>query len=88
MGGKRKGKKKTHADHNVEAADELVALQAIYGSDLDPDRDRHGFQLLVVPHPVRQWSSRISSIKLLGLHPKLRRWNQMRACMAPDLQHM
>lgn len=52
MGAKRKGKKKATTEVNVEAAEELQALEAIYGGDLVADDDRHGFSLRILPHPV------------------------------------
>lgn len=57
----KKPKKKNRKKHGSAAAaealdrseqyDELLALSAIYGDDLEIREDRQGFRLLVQPHP-------------------------------------
>ncbi|KAG2496142.1 hypothetical protein HYH03_005744 [Edaphochlamys debaryana] len=45
------GRTKQHTFAHQETEEELLALAAIYGEDLDVHYDGAGFDLLVVPHP-------------------------------------
>lgn len=53
MPGKKKKKKKTgnFASENPDVEEELIALDSIYGDSFEFDEDRHGFTVLIVPHP-------------------------------------
>ena len=67
MGGRRKKKRQgPQADtHNEEAAEELEALEAIYGEDLAVDEDRHGFALRVLPHPAELQDNLVSTVLVI-----------------------
>lgn len=62
--GKRKKQQRrpTNAEGQEEAAEELAALEAIYGEDISVDDDRHGFSLKVLPHPAAMQENLVSTI--------------------------
>lgn len=54
MSKKRKGRaraRRRDREPSGDVAEELLALQAIYGEDLVPHADSMGFSLVIVPHP-------------------------------------
>lgn len=58
---KAKAKKRVRArDKDGEAAEELLALEAIYGEELSVLPDRSGFSLLIVPHPGEAEANHVS----------------------------
>jgi hypothetical protein len=51
---KRSDRRKQQAHGGIEgegAQEELIALSAIYGEELQPDSDCLGFSLKILPHP-------------------------------------
>lgn len=63
MAKKKKAKNrapKSRATVPAEAADELLALQAIYGDELEVLADNKSFALLIVPHPGDGGENRVS----------------------------
>lgn len=59
---KKKGRRQTHTE-SVDASeknDELVALGAIFGDDLEIQEDCEGFRLFVQPHPGEAAANHVS----------------------------
>lgn len=62
MGKKRKQRRPANAEGQEEAAEELAALEAIYGEDITVDDDRHGFSLRALPHPADLQENLVSTV--------------------------
>ena len=62
MGRKKKQRRPPHAEGHEEAAEELAALEAIYGDDIQIDDDRHGFSLRILPHPAELQENLVSTV--------------------------
>ena len=57
---KKKGKKAQAAFLSDSVDDELVALQAIYGSAFTLDGDERGFCVEILPHPAEAETNRVA----------------------------
>jgi hypothetical protein len=63
MGRKKKQRRPPNTEGHKEAAEELAALEAIYGGDdIHIDDDRHGFSLRVLPHPAELQENLVSTV--------------------------
>lgn len=62
MGRKKKQRRPPTNAEGEQAAEELAALEAIYGDDIQIDEDRHGFSLRVLPHPAELQENLVSSV--------------------------
>ncbi len=68
-GTEQRGRQQADRLGNDEQRDELLALQAIYGDDLDVHHDGAGFDLQVVPHFGLQENNYVSvqlSVRYIG----------------------
>lgn len=62
MGKRKKQRRPVNAEGQEDAAEELAALEAIYGDDIQIDDDRHGFSLRVLPHPAELQENLVSTV--------------------------
>ncbi|KAL6780346.1 hypothetical protein ACKKBF_B13520 [Auxenochlorella protothecoides x Auxenochlorella symbiontica] len=71
MSKKRKGRaraRRRDREPSGDVAEELLALQAIYGEDLVPHADSMGFSLVIVPHPGQAAVNTVS-LRLIVSYP-------------------